>query len=320
VEARAEALANWFGFLAERGELDPRSAVNLVTPERLDLYVSAQRQRGNRNSTIAHRLEGLHAALRLIAPTHDFGFIRRPGGRSLSHALPFVPRHVVLQSDDDLVALALALFAKGLAGKSYAGGKTAIRDAALIGILATRAPRNRTLSRVELGRQLQKRGEGYWMSLEAADMKGDQPLGYALPDILTPVLKTYIEHVRPALGGNDTPLLWVGTRGRALSPAGLAKIIRRRTRARFGTGNGPQWFRKCLTTMAAMKTPEMVLDVCVMLGHSPTVSLKHYNAADAMMAAQRHDERISRLQDKTRLLAAQAFGRKGLASLQERQY
>lgn len=313
IRARAEGLANWFGFLHGRSELDRSSSVHLVTPERLDLYVAAQQQRNNRNSTIAHRLECLHAGLRLIAPGRDFRFILRPRGQSLSRALPHVPRPVRIESDRDLLDFALELFEKGLARKSYAGGKTAIRDAAVIGILATRAPRNRSLSGAEIGQQLQKRNGVYWLCFGAADMKGGHAHSYSLPDVLTPILDAYIGKVRPAWGGHDTPRLWVGIRNRALTPAAIAKIVRRRTTDRFGTGYGPQWFRKCLTTMAALEAPEAVLDICRILDHSPQMSLARYNKATAVKTAERHGARIERLQRQSRLLALRAFSqRRGL--------
>jgi hypothetical protein len=314
VRARADALENWFGFLNHQGMLDPCRGDVLVTAELLDRYVAEQRNRGNRNSTIAHRLEGLHGALRLITPDRDFSLILRPGGRSLSRALPFVPRAVTIESPQDLLDLALALFQKGLAGQSYSGGKMAIRDAALIGILATRAPRNGALSQVELGQQLYERDGTYWLSFREKDMKGDQPLGYPLPTALTPVLNTYFQHVRSELGGNHTTRVWVGARNQPVSAAALAKAVRRRTRECFGTAHSPHWFRKCLTTTAALEAPEMVLDVCTMLGHSPSVSLRHYNEAIGAAAAQRQDARISRLQKETRLLARRAFRTRHIGS------
>src|SRR5690242_8946014 len=94
VRARTLALENWFGFLNRQRMLDPYSANVLIIPELLDLYVADQRKRGNLNSTIAHRLAGLHAAVRLITPDRDVDFILRPGGRSLSRAFPFAPRAV----------------------------------------------------------------------------------------------------------------------------------------------------------------------------------------------------------------------------------
>jgi hypothetical protein len=219
-----------------------------------------------------------------------------------------VPRPVRLESDKDLLDFALELFRKGVAGHSYADGKTAIRDAALIGILATRAPRNGSLSPVEIGQQLQKRNGVYWLCFGEADMKGDHRHSYPLPHVLTPILHAYIEQVRPAWGGHHTPRLWVGIRNRALTPAAVAKIVRRRTKDRFGTGYGPHWFRKCLTTTAALEAPESVLDVCRIQDHSPQVSLKHYNKATAVKTVGRHVARIDRLQQQTRQLAMRAFG------------
>jgi acyl-CoA synthetase (NDP forming) len=50
-----------------------------------------------------------------------------------------------------------------------------------------------------------------------------------------------------------------------------------------------------------------VLDAAVVLGHGPEVSRQHYNMATAVEAAQRHDDRVSRLKRETALRAARLF-------------
>lgn len=307
VESRLEAMAQWLGFLSRRGELTADSALALVTPERIDAYLGDMRARGNRNTTICGRLEGLAAAIRLMDPSRDTGFIRRPGGWPLSRWLPAEPRQVTVRDHREVLALALDLYRQGAAGSGYAKGHVAVRDAAAIGILAARAPRVGALAQVRLG-DIEKLDGRYWLTLPEETSKTTRSLRYPLPGELTGVLDRYLEVARPALGGNRTDALWVGTWRQPITQQSLAGIVRRRTTLWFGKGRGPHWLRTCLTTTKAFEDPARALDAATVLGHTPEVALKHYNAANGAAALIRHGKRMAQLQRQTQGLAARAFG------------
>ena len=301
-----EVYGLWLHYLQRQGYLDT-SGMGLVTPERLDGFVADQRSRGNNNGTLAKRLGNLHAALKLLAPGRDFSFILRPGGVPVSRALPHRPRRIDTVPTQVLFQHVLALHQAGLAGNAYAKGYAALRDAAVLGILVTLAPRVRSLSVMRLGRHIRKVEGVYLFTFEAEDMKEHDPLAYPATEALTKVLDDYLTLARPAMGGDGTDMLWMGTRNAAMDIRGLTKIPLRRTKEWLGVAHGPHWFRKCLTTTAVLQAPELAMDAAAVLGHSPQVSLHNYNMANAFAAAGRRNDRIAKLRHKTAGIAERAF-------------
>ena len=300
----------WLGFLARRGELDPGAPpASRATPERLDDWLADMRARGNRDTTILGRYRELGSALRLIEPGCDVARITRPHDTPLRRWLTPSPQTVTLVSVSDLLTRIEALFQAGIQGSSYAQGSTAVRDAAILGILATRAPRIGSLARMELGRQLQRTGDGFEVVFESEDTKTGMPLAWPLPERIAPILRHYLDIVRPKLNGSArTPSVWVGTRGHPMNERAISKIVRRRTAEWFDTPRGPHWFRKCLTTWAAEEVPEHAFDASAVLGHSPAIAIAHYNKATARAAARRHGERLRALRRKSASLARAILG------------
>lgn len=300
----------WLGFLARRGELDPGAPpARRATPERLDDWLADMRARGNRSTTILGRFRELASALRLIEPGCDVARIMRPHDTPLRRWLTPSPQPVTVVSVSDLLMHIEALFESRLRGDSYAQGRTAVRDAAILAILATRAPRIGSLARMELGHHLQRSGDGFEVAFESEDTKTGIRLAWSLPERIAPILRYYLDIVRPTLKGSArTPLVWVGARGRPMNERAISKIVLRRTAEWFGTPRGPHWFRKCLTTSAAEEAPEHAFDASAVLGHSPAVAIAHYNNAATKVAARRHGERLRALRRKSASLARTILG------------
>ncbi len=304
----AGSYATWLSFLERRGELDPtESPAARVTPDRLDRWVDEQRGRCVRDSTINTRLRDLHAVLRLIAPTADVTFITNPRGVGLKRALPPAPKPVAIVVSHDLLRRAIALFEAGARGERYAEGATAIRDAALLGLLAAHAPRIGSIAAMRIGTQIVREPDGYRLSFAAADTKTRRPLVFDLHPALVPVFDAYLERARPRLGGRGTDWLWSGTKGKPLGVGGLSKIVFRRTTDWFGIAHGPHWFRKCLRSTAGRHSPEAALDAACVLGHGAEVSVRHYLEAGSMAALRRHGQRIASRRRRSRLLAERTY-------------
>lgn len=306
----AAANSQWLSFLARAGELDADQPPAIrATPDRLNGWVAEQRARGNRGTTIYGRLRDLHAALSLMAPEADLSFILKPGGRSLRRLLRPSPRWVDIRDPRDLLARALALFEVGRSGRGYAKGAAAVRDAALLGLLAVHAPRIGSIARMDIGTQLRATDEGYRIDFGEEDTKTRRPLAYDLHPELVPVFAHYLDVVRPGLlAARHTGRLWIGVTGGAMEGRGLAEAVRRRTQSWFGRPEGPHWFRKCLRSFAADVAPEAALDAAKMLGHGPQVSIDHYTRATAARAMRRHGARVTRKRQQTWSLAASTYG------------
>ncbi|MBR0662187.1 hypothetical protein [Neoroseomonas oryzicola] len=316
-----EAYGVWLHYLRRRGELDPlASPAARATRARLDSWIADQRGRGNRGTTIHGRLRDLQRCLALIDPAADVGFILQPGGRSLRRLLKPKPRWCEVRDSRELLARALDLFRAGCEGRGYARGRVAVRDAALLGLLAAHGPRIRSVSAMEIGENIVRTEAGYRLHFGEKDTKTKVFMSYDMHPELVPVFDRYLSDVRPSLPGSAfSAAVWIGTRGRALSALDLGKVVRRRTKAWFGREEGPHWFRKCLRTTASMISPELALDAGAALGHDPQVSIDHYLKSRGTEALRRHGVRIAGLRKETWSLAASHYGWRGRAKGAARQ-
>lgn len=295
-----KSFGTFVAFLRRQGLDAGLSAVPHVIPTVLDAWVADQKGRGNRETTIMKRLEALQAALRMIAPGRDFRFLVRPGGRPLSRLFSRQPRRAETVDSQEIISQIKALHAEARAGgHRYGKGRTVLRDAALLALLACRGPRIGEVCALELGRTLLWRNERWEMRVEAQDNKNDRPRDISLADWVQPILTDYIRLARPELGGHASAALWLSTQKRRCPISTLTGIVVRWTRRWFGQGRGPHWMRKCLTTTVANERPDLLPDVAVILDHSTTVALQHYNLAQSLVAGRRHSARLERLVEAT---------------------
>lgn len=229
-----------------------------------------------------------------------------PAEFPLDRAMPSTPKRVSVRDFRELLERTCELYQAGLAERSRVRGRKAIRNAAILGLLALRAPRLGSLTAIEIGVHLTKPNDRYWLWLGEDIVKTETSNSYPLDDVLTPILDTYLADVRPSFGGNATTKLWLCTTGMPLRAAGITKVVRRQTKIWFGEARGPHWFRKCLTTTVTVESPELALDATRLLGHGPDVALD-YNMACSTAALRRHGARVSARRRATAGLAARAF-------------
>jgi len=301
--------AMWLRHLKDtEAELENLSPSQRITRVRLDSWLSELQGRGNRATTIYCRLRGLYGAIKIMEPHADTDFILRPDGYSLRKILRPESRWKHVRDSGELLSRALALFQSGKCGEGYANGKLAIRDAAILGLLAAQAPRVGSVGSMQLGARLLRNSSGFSVSFAGHDMKTREAHGFPLQTELTEVLGFYIDKIRPLLvGQRPTDMLWIGHRGVPMQPRDIGKMVRRRCRDWFGVAEGPHWFRKCLRTTASLEGPEFALDASAVLAHSHQTSAKYYVKAQASRAAERHGIHLAKLRQRTAPLAASAF-------------
>jgi hypothetical protein len=302
--------ARWIGFLQRDGRLDPAAGpAARCTAENLDAYLAHLRACGNVRTTIVKRFGHLAMALQVMVPGFDTSFITRPGGLDLARRLPDDSREKPVFDSRILLDHAVALFEAGIAMRSDARRRTAVRDAVLLAVLATCAPRRRSLAAIEIGVQLTCTGEGYALNLRPRDMKQSNQLGYGLLPALTPMLDRYLQvERRELLGMAGHDRLWVSSRGTPMACGSITAAVYGRTKRLLGEGIRTHAFRRCLTTTGVYTSPEVALDAPAVLGHSPAVSLRHYNRATAVAAVARHGARMAERARRLMPLAASAYG------------
>jgi integrase len=301
---------DWLGFLARQGLLDPDATPDArATPAQLDAFIEDQRARGNSNAAIRTRLAGLRMALRLIAPEADTRFIVRPHGVPLRRWLPDQPRARPFLHLRDIADRAHQHFQAGLAGRGYARGACAIRDAVLMGLLAMRGPRIASVAAMTIGDHIWHEGGRWVVRLPSEHMKTHEPISWPLPDEMTDMIDTYVDAVRPRLAGAvATDAFWIGVGGAPMTTRGVTEAVRRRSRQWFGWSFGPHACRRFITTTVATEAPELLPETAAMLGHGTETQMKHYNDAKADAAARRYGSLIERLRQETEVLAARRYG------------
>jgi hypothetical protein len=310
LDIREEAVGVYLGFLRRHGLPDPM----LPSPAgregwHIDAFIAEQRARGVANSTLHIRMQALTHALRMMWPTVDFTWLQRPGGKSLRRALPYRPRKIEVRDNRELLQRALDLHAEGLTGKGYAEGKIALRDAAVMALLAWHGTRARALTGMRIDSSISLRHDRYWVAFDVDDTKMHHRYEIPLPVALTRVFDDYLHSARPHLGGLTSNALWMSISREPLTQRGVTEIARSRTLQWFGVERGPHWFRKCITTTVRLVAPELALEAAIVMDHSLAVAQEHYNMAKGVAAAQRHEERINRRIAQTHGRADEFFRR-----------
>jgi len=306
-DMRLEAVSVFLSFVERSGLLqrsdDPAVLVTEVT---IQAFVDEQHARGVLNTTIRIRLEALAHALRMMFPERDFTFVRRPAGRSLDRALPNRPRRVEVRDHREIIAQAQEHHRQGLAGIGYANGRIALRNAALIALVAWQGTRLSAVAAMEVTDLVRKDGR-YWVNLDNNHTKMGRSYHCPLPEELTPIFDDYLAIARPALCRSGTTRLWVGIDGGPLSKQGLSLVFRTRTESWFGVARGPHWCRKCITTTVRLVAPDLAMDAALVLDHSLAVANAHYDMAKGVSAAERHNKRMTKKMEQTAARADAVF-------------
>jgi integrase len=295
----ADSVGCYLWYLNSEDLLDAEAALaDLATSEHMDGYFDYLLHHGNAPYSILGRFGSLHAALRMMHPKGDFGFVTKPDGLPLRQLLEMRRRVLFVPDSRHNVFWAEALFRDALALSTGLTRRLQIRDAAIVGIFAELAPRARAMQGLRL-RHLQHNGEEWILGQEGPIMKRQQTiLELPLSPRVGTILDRYMSVERlELLQGQDHDALWVAKNGKPLGSSGLKLMIAARARTRYGVGFGPQRFRISLTTTRALVGGRNPFDASLILGHGPTTSLRYYNRAGAIEATRTHDERIDTLED-----------------------
>ena len=301
--------ARWLGFLELTGDLDPTTdPADRVTSARASAYFRLLKELGLLPYSIVARFAELGAALRVIAPERDFGWLTRPGGRSLRSRLHMVRKHRPVLDTRDLFAWGLRLLREAPAIGSARARRLQMRDGLLIALLAPRAKRLRALCAIRIGLQLVCDAGTWWFKLRPEDMKTRRHLDYELPEEVVPHLERYLAIERhELLGGREHDWLWVSRRGTRLSKRAVDQALRDRARREFGQGFGAHVFRYALASTAAEVNPSEPGLGPAVLGISARVFQQSYNRAGTARAAERFHATLAASRARLEPLARRSF-------------
>jgi integrase/recombinase XerD len=304
----------WLSWLAAKGLLDPNmSPADRVTRERVGAYI-AEMQAKRAPYTVLHRVQGLHDALRVMAPESNWKWLAQLRGSLKTQARPARDKLSRLKPPEELIALGERLMDEAEAAMEGSSRRRAIRyrDGLLIALLAYRPVRRRNLAMMRLHRHLVKVGGSWRIVFAAEETKTHVPYEAVLPAALARRLERYLDAYRPVLlrgepaGGNpDAPpirpeldAVWVSEGGIQLSYEAVAFQIVFRTRREFGHSLSPHMFRDCAATAVAVDNPKHVGDASLILGHAEhRTTEKFYNHGRSLEASRRHAAMLASLRE-----------------------
>jgi len=282
-----------------------------VSPPRIRAFLDVHRSRNLANATILTRLYQLRIAIRIMQPDADMDWLTSPGGRSLSSFFPtsrkpltFIHSKVLYEWGWDLMREAHSCPYPQRMNVKY-------RDGLLIALLAARAPRLSSIACLLLGKHVIRHHDEIRIAFEKEDMKNKKIVEYSVPPRLKPAIERYLTvERRDMMGGQDHEYFWVTRHGTRLQKDSIASIVRSRSKARFGRGFGPHYFRHSMGTTGPMEDPAHPGVAASILNITGRVLDEHYNRAGEAEAAHRFHASLRKQREHLRSLARREFRRK----------
>lgn len=306
----AGAYGIYLAYLGSTGQLLQHETPGArATPPRIHAWIGHMRALDRANGTMKLYLMSLHAILAIIAPGVDTNFILHPGGQTLDQLFPTDAKPSVPQDTRDLLGHVRGLHQRGMAEQKQLQRSKLLRDAAIMAVLYSRAPRVSNLAAMRIGEHLLMRPDGtVHIHFSGAITKSHRDLDYPLDPDCAGIVSDYLKHGRPHMrGADETTLVWMGTNGRPLNTVGVTGVVMRRNRDFIARAEGPHMARKWLTDTARSRSPEAAFDAAEVLGHSPQTALRHYAQGVELHAGRRLGETIARLREQTEGIAMRAF-------------
>jgi hypothetical protein len=296
------AYRRWLGFLKEWYPSDLlKPLADRITPERVRTFID---HLGGevRPTTVAHVVDNLCYAARLMAPRNDWRWLASIKARLAALARPqnrfdrLVPPWHILDFGIEMTDEALTLpFARKQRELQY-------RDGLILALLSLWLIRRRSIAALTVNRHLEFDDAGVNILLYPEDTKAKRAENFRVPEQLLPYLMRYLKEIRPRLlgrGGHDG--LWASYKGCALSGCRIYDIARARTKAKFGKAMGLHDFRRAGPTFLAMDAPNQVGLIPGMLQHaSDDIGERYYNLSKPVQASQRFAAQLSKMRARLR--------------------
>lgn len=291
VNKYAKGWGRWLSFLAA---YDPTAlelpAGGRCSKERVQDYVEHLRESGNSDRTVINRLQELVVVAAILDPGFDLAMINRFIGTLRSDVVP-VRSKAHVRPSNELVDLGFRLMGEATDASSVEDAIT-YRDGLVIAFLAFHPIRRKNLARLEIGKNLIRHSDGWWLVLRHNETKTHEYYEAPVAEVLVEAFDTYLRIWRPILAaqtGRWTAevgnAVWVSADGSPMTAEGLSNRIELHTEAAFGKAISPHRFRDAAATTLAVEDPAHVRAAAPLLGHrSLATTEKHYIQAKGLEA------------------------------------
>ncbi|MEQ1945178.1 site-specific integrase [Mesorhizobium sp. VNQ89] len=297
--AYARAYGYLLDFCLRTSRFDPQAAAaGHVTPAIMDAFVAELQTRVGSIARYNY-LSRIERMARLLAPGTDTAWLKEVVAELEDQ---ITPRSKVARivSSARLLELGLDLVERAKASTNGTNLQRARlhRDGLMIAMLALCPIRLKNFASIQIGKQLRKIDDQWWIMLASEETKTGRADERPLPTILTPIIDQWIDTYRPAfLRPGDA--LWVSTAGGAVAYTYVGAIITETTRRELGIAVNPHLFRDCAVfTVAHNAGREMGIASALLQHTDHRVTDKHYNRG-AIVEAVKSFHRIVLAIDET---------------------
>lgn len=175
------------------------------------------------------------------------------------------------------------------------------RDGTMVAFLALMPIRRRALSGLTIGESICVLQDRIMIALPEHLTKTGVPWEATVPDRVAPLMRNYLENVRPQLmarRGRVHDVFWVGDWGAPYQPDYLGQRVGDITQKITGVRVTPHLFRDAAATTLSRRSPEAARLIPPVLSHSSNqTSQKHYIHAGSIEAGRGLTDVLKRLKE-----------------------
>jgi hypothetical protein len=298
------AWRRWLGFLVEYYPHDLlMRPVDRIRPDRVRNFIE-QLSSEVRPTTVAHVVDNLCYAARLIAPDDDWRWLVSIKQRLAMLARP-IDRFDRLVPPWQILDFGIELMDESLTGSrnDHRQRDLQFRDGLIMALLSLWLIRRRSLAALTVGRHLEFDAAGLNLLLYPEDTKAKRAERFQVPEELLPYMLHYLKEIRPrlvALRQHDG--LWASCKGCPLSGGRLYDIVRSRIITKFKKAMGLHDARRAAATFLAMHAPDKVGIIPGMLQHASNKCRRYYDLARSVEASRRYAAHVARTRERLRSL------------------
>jgi integrase/recombinase XerD len=257
----------------------------------------------NSPHSVASQMDALYGAARAMIPGQEWTWLRNVKARLYSAAGRKSPAGPVITSVQ-LVDLGEQLMneSKIIPGTPVKmADAIRYRDGLMIAVLGFIPARHKNFAAIQIGRDLVREGENWFIAIPPEDTKTKIPLDFEVPELLQPHLERYIDHVRPRMLRRPAcNALWVSAKGGALSYSAVGPVFTRHTTRRLGIRITPHDARDAAATTWAIAAPDQIGVARDLLTHSDLRTTRHYNRARGIEASRTHAQLLAKIRRRRR--------------------
>jgi len=298
-----QGYGRWINHLFRSGADIEKSPAGRVTHEQVRAYLAELRSQELAPESICGRISQLHAAITAMAPSNDWGWLKRRRNRLIVVAREKGRRRQLTIFTGNILAPALKAL-KQIEIKDIGPSvrsATNYRNWLMVAMLALVPLRCHNFAGLTLSRHLRRvRGE-WFVEIPAEEAKGRREIVMPIPPLLHRHLHYYLEHVRPILlAGRESDRLWISQFHTGMITASVSDAIKTFTRKVYGQVINPHRFRHIAATTAVMAAPKMVEAARALLTHSsPQTTHDHYILGQSLAVGREHAALIAKLRGRT---------------------